>query len=57
MLGRQVAELVNEEQNAGYYEKTFTGSNLSSGMYIYRISAQAQGKNAFTKVKKMLLVK
>jgi hypothetical protein len=57
MLGRQVAELVNEEQNAGYYEKTFTGSNLSSGMYIYRITAQAQGKNAFTKVKKMLLVK
>jgi hypothetical protein len=57
IIGRQVAELVNEEQNAGYYEKTFTGSNLSSGMYFYRITAQAQGKNVFSQVKKMLLVK
>jgi hypothetical protein len=57
IIGRQVAELVNEEQNAGYYEKTFSGSNLSSGMYFYRITAQAQGKNVFSQVKKMLLVK
>jgi len=55
--GRQVAELVNEEQSAGYYEKTFTGSNLSSGIYFYRIDAQAQGKNTFSQVKKMLLLK
>jgi Secretion system C-terminal sorting domain len=57
IIGRQVAELVNEEQNAGYYEKTFSGSNLSSGLYFYRITAQAQGKNVFSQVKKMLLVK
>jgi hypothetical protein len=57
VLGRQIAELVNEEQSAGYYEKTFTGSSLSSGLYFYRITTQAQGKSAFTQVKKMLLLK
>jgi hypothetical protein len=57
VIGRQVAELVNEEQSAGYYEKTFTGFNLSSGIYFYRITAQARGKSTFTQVKKMLLVK
>jgi hypothetical protein len=57
ILGRQVAELVNEELGAGYYEKTFTGSNLSSGIYFYRIDAQAQGKRTFSQVKKMLLLK
>jgi hypothetical protein len=48
---------VNEEQNAGFYENTFNGSNLASGIYFYRIIAQAQGKNAFTQVKKMMLIK
>jgi cytochrome c2 len=57
IIGRQVAELVNEEQNAGFYENTFNGSNLASGIYFYRIIAQAQGKNAFTQVKKMMLIK
>jgi hypothetical protein len=57
ILGRQVAELVNEEQRAGYYEKAFTGNSFSSGIYFYRIMVEAQGKNAFTQVKKMLLMK
>ena len=57
ILGRQVAELVNTEQPAGYYEQTFVASHLSSGIYFYRIIAEARGKNTFTQVKKMLLVK
>jgi hypothetical protein len=57
IVGRQVAELVNEEQSAGYYEKTFDGMNFSSGMYFYRITAQAQGKSTFTQVKKMMMIK
>jgi hypothetical protein len=57
IIGKQVAELVNQEQPAGYYEKTFTGANLASGLYLYRITAQAQGNSTFTQVKKMLLVK
>jgi hypothetical protein len=57
ILGRQVAELVNEVQSAGNYEKTFRGSILSSGVYFYRIDVQAEGKNIFSQVKKMVLLK
>ena len=57
ILGREVAELVNSEQPAGYYEQTFVASHLSTGIYFYRIIAQAQGKNTFSQVKKMMLVK
>jgi hypothetical protein len=52
MLGREVAILVNEEQEAGYYEFSFDGSQLSSGTYIYKITA-----GDFTDSKKLLLVK
>ena len=56
-LGRQIAELVNEKQEAGFYSKTFEGQNLSSGVYFYRLIAQTQGKNIFTQIKKMVLIK
>lgn len=39
MLGREVAVLVNESQNAGYQQVTFDAKNLASGMYIYRLKA------------------
>ena len=52
ILGRKVAELVNQVQNAGYYEVNFNASNLSSGVYFYRISYS----NQFL-TKKMLLLK
>ncbi|MBK8552952.1 MAG: T9SS type A sorting domain-containing protein, partial [Ignavibacteria bacterium] len=37
--GREVAKLVNEIRTAGYHTIQFNGSNLSSGMYFYRINA------------------
>ena len=52
MLGREVATLVNEEEPAGNYEVEFDGSNLPSGMYIYKIQA-----GEFSDAKKMLLLK
>lgn len=39
VLGRQVATLVNEYQNAGFYTLQFDASRLASGQYIYRIQA------------------
>ena len=50
--GREVAKLVNEVKTAGYYTVQFNASNLSSGMYFYRISA-----NDFSSTKKMVLIK
>jgi len=52
MSGREVAKLVNDFKPAGYYTVSFNASNLSSGMYFYRISA-----NNFSQTKKMVLVK
>ena len=39
VLGREVETLVNERRNAGNYSVQFNASNLSSGVYFYRIEA------------------
>ena len=52
ITGKQVAELLNQKMQAGYHEIKFDGSNLSSGVYFYKITT-----SGFTDVKKMILVK
>ena len=52
VLGREVATLVNEEKTAGTYEAIFNASNLSSGVYFYRLEA-----DGFIETKKMVLLK
>ncbi len=52
VLGREVAMLVNEEKPAGSYKVKFDGSNLSSGIYFYRLTA-----GNYTMVKKMVLMR
>lgn len=51
-LGNLVQTLVNEEMNAGKYEKIFDASNLSSGVYIYSIQTKD-----FTESHGMMLLK
>ncbi len=58
MLGREVANLVSGVKNAGYYIANFNGENLSSGVYIYRLSIKLyDGSKEFTAVKKLMLLK
>jgi hypothetical protein len=52
VLGKEVATLVNERQEAGAYNYTLNASNLSSGVYFYRLQA-----GNFVQTKKMMLVK
>jgi endonuclease/exonuclease/phosphatase family metal-dependent hydrolase len=52
VLGREVAELVNAKQNAGPYEITFDASNLSGGIYFYKLQA---GESV--QIRKMMLLR
>lgn len=52
ILGQEMATLVNENQQNGEYAVKFDGSELSSGMYIYRLSAGGRVVS-----KKMLILK
>jgi hypothetical protein len=52
MLGREVASLVNEEQSIGNYEIKFSASNLTSGIYFYKLQS-----GNFTETKKLILLR
>ncbi|MBP9095459.1 MAG: T9SS type A sorting domain-containing protein [Ignavibacteria bacterium] len=52
MAGREVMQLVNNVQEAGYYSVKLKGLSLSSGIYFYRLTSEN-----FIAVKKMVLVK
>ncbi len=52
LLGRELAVLVDEFKQPGYYRVIFDGDNLSSGMYFYGIKTKG-----FTQTKKMILLK
>ena len=59
ITGQKVVELVNGEMEKGSYEKRFDGANLSSGVYIFRLSAQSleHANTNYTKTMKALLLK
>jgi hypothetical protein len=52
VLGKEVATLVNEEKPSGNYEVEFNASNLSSGIYFYKLTS-----GNFSQTKKMILMK
>jgi hypothetical protein len=52
VLGNEVATLVNEQKSPGEYEVEFDASNLSSGIYFYRLNT-----GSFSSIKKMIYLK
>jgi photosystem II stability/assembly factor-like uncharacterized protein len=52
LLGREVAVLIDERKEPGKYEVTFDGTNLTSGVYFYRMQA-----GNYLETKKFLLLK
>ncbi len=58
MLGRKVKTLVSGMKDAGNYTAQFDGTNLASGIYIYRLEVRpSDGSSEFIAVKKLMLVK
>ncbi|MFZ4621967.1 MAG: T9SS type A sorting domain-containing protein [Bacteroidota bacterium] len=43
-LGREVATLVNEVKDAGYYSAQFDGARLSSGIYFTRLTSAGRSQ-------------
>jgi hypothetical protein len=52
MLGRKMALLVNEKQNAGTHQVRWNAANMPSGMYFYKIETGSESQ-----VRKMMLLK
>ena len=52
ILGKEVASLVDKQQDAGSYIVNWNASSLSSGVYFYKLTA-----GSFTQTKKMMLSK
>jgi Peptidase family C25/Secretion system C-terminal sorting domain len=52
MVGKEVKTLVNSRQSAGLHSVIFNASNLSSGVYFYRMIA-----GDFVQTKKLILLK
>ncbi len=50
--GREIETLVNERLSPGNYKVKFDGTNLSSGIYFYKITA-----GTFSQTKQMILLK
>jgi hypothetical protein len=51
-IGEEVAEILNEERDAGYHQVEFNATYLPSGVYFYQLKA-----GSFAQTKKMLLLK
>jgi len=52
VLGREVVTLMNEWKNAGTYSVAFDATQLSSGMYLYRLQS-----GSYVEAKKMVVIK
>lgn len=52
VLGREISVLANDVYSAGNYKATFNGSNLPSGVYLYRLET-----DSYSQTRKFILLK
>jgi photosystem II stability/assembly factor-like uncharacterized protein len=57
MLGEEVAEIVDQDFQAGSHQVDFIANGLSSGTYIYIIYAAGANGQTFSANKKLILIK
>jgi Secretion system C-terminal sorting domain len=56
MMGQEVARLANGQMDAGMHSVVWSATDMSSGVYFYRVIANGNGQN-FSQTRKMLLLK
>ena len=52
VLSREIATLVSEVKQAGYYSVDFDATNYTSGVYFYKLES-----GSFSEIRKMMLIK
>jgi hypothetical protein len=58
VLGREVTTLLNDIRPAGYHDAQWDAGNVASGVYFYRLEAEAlTGGSGFQQIKKLMVVK
>jgi hypothetical protein len=57
LVGEKVAEVINKDYTAGNHKIEFNASQLTSGVYLYRIDAVDASGKIYNSVKKMTLLK
>jgi len=62
LLGEKVRTLVDAEKPAGDHNVTWDGTNdrgrqVATGVYLYRLRAEAENQDTFVETQKMLLMK
>jgi hypothetical protein len=55
-MGREVAVVLNGEKPAGYHNIEFSAGKLAGGVYYYKLSATAEGREV-SEVQKLVVIK
>jgi hypothetical protein len=57
LLGQKVETLVDASQEAGYYNVDWNASNVSSGIYLYKLSFHGEKGNTESQMRRMSFVR
>lgn len=57
LLGQKIVTLVNEKVEAGKHTAQFNATSMSSGIYLFKLTAIGENGSQFTSSKKMTLLK
>ena len=58
LLGQEIAKLVDHRtMGAGYQTVRFDASRITTGVYLYRLSAEGVNGKSFVRVMKMMLIR
>lgn len=57
MLGQKLVTLLDNDQQAGYFDIKWDATSFASGLYFYHLKAIRKNNKSFNKINKMMLLK